>query len=55
MALPIKPTPQLDAKSSASFLKQVENDLKQPMGAIATPRLDASIKKIMEDAHRNQE
>ena len=55
MALPISPTPKLDQKSSDSFLKRVESDLKEPMGAIATPRLDNAVNAIMADAHRDKE
>lgn len=55
MALPISPTPQLDTKSSESFLDRVEQDLNQPMGAIDTPRLDAAIQMIMADARCDRE
>jgi hypothetical protein len=54
MALPIAPTPKLDAKASASFLKRIEKDLHNPMGAVATPRLNKAIKKIMADACKNK-
>ncbi len=54
MALPIAPTPKLDAKASASFLKRIEKDLHNPMGAVATPRLNNAIKKIMADAYKNK-
>lgn len=53
MALPIAPTPKLDAKASASFLRRIDKDLNKPMGAVATPRLDNAIKKIMADACKN--
>ena len=54
MALPISPTPKLDARESAAFLNKIEKDLKKPMGAVATPRLNSAIKKIMADAYRNK-
>lgn len=54
MALPIAPTPKLDAKASASFLKKIEKDLSKPMGPVATPRLKHAIKKIMADARKSK-
>ncbi|MEI6610332.1 MAG: hypothetical protein WCO53_11395 [Deltaproteobacteria bacterium] len=54
MALPIAPTPKLNAKDSAAFLHKIEKDLKKPMGAVATPRLDSAIKKIMANVYQNK-
>ncbi|MBN1366073.1 MAG: hypothetical protein JW976_14805 [Syntrophaceae bacterium] len=54
MALPIAPTPKLDVKASSFFLRRIEKDLRKPMGAVATPRLNKAIKKIMADAHKNK-
>jgi hypothetical protein len=55
MARPISPTPKLDKKSSEYFLKRIESDLKKPIGAVATPRLENAVTMIMADAHRNKE
>jgi len=50
MARPIAPTPKLDVKGTEKFFAMVENDLKKPMGPIATPKIDKAIKKVMSDA-----
>ena len=39
MARPITPTPKLNAKESEDFLKQVEEDIKYPLGLTPTPKL----------------
>jgi hypothetical protein len=52
MARPITPTPKLDRDASEIFLKQVNKDLRSPVGPVSTPRLDDAIKKIMADAHQ---
>jgi len=50
MARPIAPKPKLDAKGTKKFCIMVENDLKKPMGPIATPKIDKPIKTVMADA-----
>ena len=50
MALPIAPTPMLNRKESREFLKNVERDLKQPVGYVLTPRLSQAEELIKEKA-----
>jgi hypothetical protein len=48
MALPIKPTPTLNAKESRRFLKLIEEGLENPVGLVPTPKLEQAQKLILE-------
>lgn len=55
MSRPIKATPTLYGKHARKFLKQVEEDLKHPVGPVPTPKLAEVTKRIMEDARKKVE
>ncbi|MBF0234482.1 MAG: hypothetical protein HQK65_15795 [Desulfamplus sp.] len=55
MARPIAPTPRLDKKSSDRFLERVARNLEKKSKPILTPKIDSTIKSIMEYALRKEE
>jgi len=54
MATPIAPTPTLDRRSSIAFLNQVIRNLKKTTKAVPTPKIDNTIRSIMDDALRKK-
>ena len=54
MSRPITPTPKLDKRSTASFLERIIKDETNTAKAIATPKLDDAIRKIMADAYESK-
>lgn len=52
MALPIAATPTLNAKASKKFYKQIERDLKHPVGPVPTPKIKDAI-RLIKTAARN--
>ena len=50
----IKATPALDLEDSKSFLKNVEEGLKNPVGPVPTPGIDSVVSLIMEDARKSE-
>jgi hypothetical protein len=50
MALPIAPTPKLNAKETDKFLQDVEKGLKLAVGYTPTPKLSAAKKAIRDYA-----
>lgn len=55
MALPIKPTPKLNVKSSEEFLKKVRSELGKPAQFVSTPKLTSAKRKIKSYARRGTE
>lgn len=51
MAMPIKPTPRLTARASEDFIRRVEENLRNPVGLVATPRLKETEEKITKQAN----
>ena len=53
MARPIASTPKLSRRETREFLKKVSEGLKSPTGPIPTPKIDAAIERVMQDARRS--
>ena len=54
MALPISPTPTLTGREAATFLKQLREDARKPVGLVATPNLP-TVNKIAKQYGRNRQ
>lgn len=54
MARPIEPTPRLNKHSSDIFLRRVGDNLKVESKPISTPKIDATIRKIMAHALKKE-
>jgi len=52
MALPIAPTPHLNAKESKRFLRLIEEGLKVPAYPIPTPKLEKARKMVLKRMKR---
>lgn len=50
MAIPIAPTPELSGKEAAAFIKSMYENAKNPVGVIATPKLDQAVQIIRKNA-----
>ena len=54
MARPIKPTPVLDLKSSATFIKRVKAVSGKSTRPIPTPKLANTLKRVAADAEKEK-
>lgn len=54
MSKPIAPTPNLDIKSSLEFIRQAQKQLKIKSYPIPTPKIDETVKGIMDCVQKAQ-
>jgi hypothetical protein len=54
MALPIAATPELKGKDAEKFLLQLDQDLKQKVGLVPTPKIETARKLIKERAAKQK-
>ena len=52
MALPIGATPELKGKDAEDFLLKLDEDLKNPVGLVLTPKIEDARKLIKERADK---
>lgn len=50
MAMPITPTPRLNNKETAIFIKKIEKELKKPLSLVPTPKLEEARALIKNNA-----